>query len=69
MIQPPLEICARRPAQGAMPLLDSTYTEYEQMNTSQRYNVMGKYTRKCHPKAARGSEMEEGEYMHCNILD
>jgi hypothetical protein len=32
MIQPPLEICARRPAQGAMPLLDSTYIEYEQMN-------------------------------------
>lgn len=65
MIQSPLEICACRPAQGAMPLLRPTCIEYEQLNTSPRYNVMGKYTQKCHPKAARGSKMEgEGEYAH-----
>jgi hypothetical protein len=29
MVQPSLKICARRPAQGAVPLLKSTFVESE----------------------------------------
>src|SRR5258707_1263151 len=69
MVQSPLEICACRPAQGAMPLLRPTYIEYEQLNTSPRYNVMGKYTQKCRPNAARAEVKSRVSMQTCNILD